>query len=242
MHAFKSRFGIPGVISVFALVFAMLGGAYAASNDSGNATASAKKTKKAKKGPRGPRGPQGPAGPAGPQGPAGEAGAPGAKGAQGAQGEKGATGAEGPQGAMGPAGAAGAAGATGPIGPEGSPWTAGGTLPSGETLTGVWGVGPVGALTFQQVPLSFPLPLTAALPAANVHYLEAGEGETTDCPGTVADPEAAAGHLCIYTQNAESLTFLAAGGFPRLFVSGTVIFFMIEENGVGFGSWAVTAP
>ncbi|HKB50891.1 MAG TPA: hypothetical protein VKC63_05620, partial [Solirubrobacterales bacterium] len=62
----RNRFGIPGVISVIALVFAMLGGAYAASdNGSGKATASAK----AKAGPRGPRGKTGPAGPAGPAGP-----------------------------------------------------------------------------------------------------------------------------------------------------------------------------
>jgi hypothetical protein len=56
----RNRFGIPGVISVIALVFAMLGGAYAASNsnDDGKATASAKK------GPRGPRGKPGPPGPA----------------------------------------------------------------------------------------------------------------------------------------------------------------------------------
>ena len=37
----RNRFGIPGVISVIALVFAMFGGAYAAtnSNDGGKATA-----------------------------------------------------------------------------------------------------------------------------------------------------------------------------------------------------------
>ena len=46
----RNRFGIPGVISVIALVFAMFGGAYAASNSSGGgkATASAKAKKDAK--------------------------------------------------------------------------------------------------------------------------------------------------------------------------------------------------
>ena len=41
----RNRFGIPGAISVIALVFAMFGGAYAASDNSGGgkATASAKK-------------------------------------------------------------------------------------------------------------------------------------------------------------------------------------------------------
>src|SRR3954453_7338957 len=48
----RNRFGIPGVISVIALVFAMFGGAYAATNggDGAKATASAKQ------GPPGPRG------------------------------------------------------------------------------------------------------------------------------------------------------------------------------------------
>jgi hypothetical protein len=94
----RNRFGIPGVISVIALVFAMLGGAYAASNgDSGKgATASAKK--KAAKGPRGPKGAKGATGAAGPAGPAGAPGAKGDVGAAGAAGEKGATGANGTDG------------------------------------------------------------------------------------------------------------------------------------------------
>ncbi len=98
----RNRFGIPGVISVIALVFAMVGGAFAANNlgDSGNgATASAKK--KAKKGPRGPRGPKGATGAAGPAGPAGAPGAKGDSGAAGAAGEKGAPGTPGTAGANG---------------------------------------------------------------------------------------------------------------------------------------------
>jgi hypothetical protein len=46
----RTRFGIPGVISVMALVFAMLGGAYAANSPSGGGKATA--SAKAKKGPR----------------------------------------------------------------------------------------------------------------------------------------------------------------------------------------------
>jgi collagen triple helix repeat protein len=95
--AFRNRFGIPGAISVIALVFAMLGGAYAASNDS----SSGKATASAKKGPRGPRGPKGPAGPAGPQGPAGPAGAKGDKGDKGDTGSAGQNGSPGAPGANG---------------------------------------------------------------------------------------------------------------------------------------------
>src|SRR5262245_60915 len=85
----RNRFGIPGVISVVALVFAMLGGAYAASNnDNGKATASAK----AKRGPKGPKGATGPTGPAGPQGPAGANGKDGSNGANGQEGTNGTNG------------------------------------------------------------------------------------------------------------------------------------------------------
>jgi hypothetical protein len=78
---FRSKFGIPGVISVMALVFAMIGGAYAASSDGGGeATASAKKGKQGKPGKRGPTGATGATGPAGPQGAAGAKGDDGANG------------------------------------------------------------------------------------------------------------------------------------------------------------------
>jgi len=46
----RNRFGIPGVISVIALVFAMFGGAYAASNSGDGPTASGKATASAKRG------------------------------------------------------------------------------------------------------------------------------------------------------------------------------------------------
>jgi len=165
----RTRFGIPGVISVIALVFAMLGGAYAASNSGGgkNATASAK----AKKGPRGPRGPQGPAGPAGPQGPAGPAGKDGANGLNGLDGEAGKNGTNGTNGKNGSS-------VENTVEPDGANCTEGGskfvvgtgtptyacngedgedgedgetgftaTLPSGETETGAWAVGGVPAVT-----------------------------------------------------------------------------------------------
>jgi hypothetical protein len=154
----RTRFGIPGVISVIALVFAMFGGAYAASNSSGGGKATASKSK-AKKGPRGPKGATGPAGPAGAQGPAGPAGAKGDAGANGANGATGATGATGLKGTTG---------AAGPTGPEGSPWTAGGTLPSGKTETGTWSISlpPAEAFFEIKVPISFPIPLKEARTSA----------------------------------------------------------------------------
>jgi hypothetical protein len=148
----RTRFGIPGVISVIALVFAMFGGAYAANNsasDGGKATASAK----AKKGPRGPKGPKGPKGDPGPAGPAGT------KGDTGAAGSNGSNGADGQSVTGTPIVAGGACG----VGVTGIKYTLGATstnvcngkngtngtngsdgtfstepLPEGETLTGIW--------------------------------------------------------------------------------------------------------
>ncbi|HWM62728.1 MAG TPA: hypothetical protein VNP96_01910 [Solirubrobacterales bacterium] len=116
--SFRNRFGIPGVISVIALVFAMFGGAYAASNSGEDQKASA--SAKAKQGPRGPRGKTGPAGPAGPQGPAG---APGAKGDTG------------PAGANGKDGTNGTNGTTGTNGTNGKTVLSGTAIPTGALGT-----------------------------------------------------------------------------------------------------------
>lgn len=108
-QALRTRFGIPGVISVMALVFAMVGGAFAANNlDSGSGSTKASASATGKPGPRGKRGKPGKAGPAGPAGPQGPAGAAGAKG---------------------DTGAAGAAAADG-ISPEGTPFTGSKTVGS----------------------------------------------------------------------------------------------------------------
>jgi len=227
MLSLRNRFGIPGVISVIALVFAMLGGAYAASNDGGGdkATASAK----AKKGPRGPKGKTGPAGPTGPVGPAGANGKDGANGVNGEEGE------QGPKGDKGDAGAsvtntefAGAEGTCteggsklvgtattyacngkkGDKGEKGDPWTVGGTLPPEETLTGAWGLGKATEGEVESgldplgnpllVPISFSIRLAAGLSESNTHYIKEGEPATTDCPGSAENPQAAAGQLCVY--------------------------------------------
>jgi hypothetical protein len=187
----RSRFGIPGVISVIALVFAMFGGAYAATDHGGKATASAK----AKRGPRGPKGATGPAGPAGP---AGAAGAKGDKGDSGAAGNNGigAT-TESFSGEVHGCKAGGvivksaspeAIVCNGKNGTNGTNGTTGftKTLPGGETETGSWAFGfflaaPSGGGSLR-VPISFAIPLAAPLtgtgctanpPAAtcHVHYI-----------------------------------------------------------------------
>ena len=250
----RNRFGIPGVISVLALFFAMLGGAYAAT-DGGNHSATASKSKSAgKKGPKGARGPQGLPGPAGPAGPAGP------------------TGPTGPQGQTGAAGAKGDPGAPGAPGEEGSPWTAGGILPSEATETGTWTLGfvsegakPTGPFSDGlRVPISFTIPLAGPLEEGQVHYInpngkenilnasiEPEEIASAECHGSAENPTADPGNLCVYTgalTNAEMFSQLIhnpAAGSP--FVgsaasAGAYLSVAISSaNAAGSGTWAVTA-
>jgi hypothetical protein len=189
----RTRFGIPGVISVIALVFAMFGGAYAASNGNGNGGGKATASAKAKKGPRGPKGSKGdtgPAGPAGPQGPAGAKGDAGANGANGAPGTPGTS----PEGTSfsGSKTVGSVTCAEGGIEYKGANTTlvcngkkgANGqtgfteTLPIGKTETGTWSVGKItdtsqypGAGTAVQSPISFAIPLEAPLDTSHVHLI-----------------------------------------------------------------------
>jgi hypothetical protein len=194
----RNRFGIPGVISVIALVFAMLGGAYAASDNaaSGDATASAK----AKKGPRGPRGPKGPAGPAGPQGPAGPAGAKGDTGAPGSNGTNGKDGTSATTASFSgkkescDEGGIEVKSASAAVlvcnGKKGVNGQTGFTefLPSGKTETGTWGDhGPAG-LAGLFAPISFTLPLETT-PELVFVPLSTSEG------GSIEDPEELAAAL-----------------------------------------------
>ena len=255
----RTRFGIPGVISVMALVFAMFGGAYAASNSSSGpkATASAK----AKKGPRGPKGPKGDTGPAGPQGPAGANGKDGASGSNGANGTSAETVAFSGEAHGCKEGGVEVKSASptayvcnGVKGTNGTNGTTGftETLPSGKTETGVWTIGPrtlesEGTLQGSiWLPISFPIPLAAD---TEVHFLPRDSEPTTECPGSFAEPIAGKGNLCIYEQTQFVGTQLTLVINPETGASnsgagkvGAVLRFQLEEELTARGVWAVTAP
>jgi hypothetical protein len=207
------RISPAGVVAVVALVFAMIGGAYAAS---GGLTGKQKKeVKKIAKSFQGK-------GPTGPAGPAGSAGAVGAKGDAGAN------------GVTGPAGPAGPEGKQGEEGPEGSPWTAGGTLPKEKTETGVWSV-TIGTSTTGTVATSFIIPLSAA---PQVVYVPAGKEEEfeEDCPGNALAPAATEGVACFYTL-ALAETASESGEIP--FPGGVFLTFNGVAGDEGIGTWAV---
>jgi Collagen triple helix repeat (20 copies) len=268
----RSRIGVSGVIAVVALVVAMAGGAYAAGKFVITSTKQIKPSVLTQlKGSQGPAGPQGPAGANGKDGAAGavgEKGAPGATGATGAAGTAGATGATGAagtagatgaSGATGAKGATGATGATGTAGTAGEPWTPNNVLPPEAMETGSWG----GFLVEEEpevwrglFPISFPIPLAAAIPTSDVSIIEVGgivppvcQNPTHSGTATVENPEAGPGELCVYeTVNPESLSLTAfqSGKFgigsPGAGVSGAVLAPGLSEFSTRlYGTWAVTA-
>jgi hypothetical protein len=270
MHYLRNRFGIPGVIAVIALVFAMLGGAYAANNSGGGKATASAKAKKGPRGPKGPKGDPGPAGPVGPQGPKGDTGAAGANGKDGAAGGQGPAG----QSVTGaPIAAGGVCGTK-----TGVKYTLGATstnvcsgedgqtgftetLPSGKTETGTWF-----AMKGLPVTLSFNIPLTEAPEFSNIHLVNMqGEeqlpfsglpiqfGTPVNCMGNVENPTAPEGMVCLYQASAgdtHPMIYPAPNAASKQFVSGVLIKLFEGENGEGgqvvvgegLGTWAVTAP
>jgi hypothetical protein len=195
----RNRFTYSNVVATLALVFAMSGGALAASKYLITSTKQIKPSVLSSlKGKAGKAGAVGPAGAVGAVGPAGAAGTVGPAGPQGPAGDNGAPGAE------------GKAGKNGANGKEGSPWTDKGTLPAGATETGVWEIGPApeGVESYAKTAISFPIPLAAPIATSNVHVFE-GTQFPTGCSGTViggpgeeavTELKAASGSFCVWVR------------------------------------------
>jgi hypothetical protein len=198
----RNQIGPAGMaVGILALTVALAGTAFAAK---GVFTKKQEKqiVKIAKKyaGKNGKDGAAGPAGPQGPTGPKGATGAPGPEGQQGKQGE------------------------------EGSPWSAGGTLPSKQSLSGHWAAGLGSGLLLTGI--SFGLPLKSDPTAVLVPSGAEEEG----CPGSVEEPTADPGTLCVYVEEAAEAVSVEAAD-----ATGAVV--KVEgATAFGVGTWAVTAP
>lgn len=241
---FRSRFGVPGAISVIALIFAMTGGAFAAKYAVTSTNQIKPSVLKALKGKPGPVGPQGSAGPLGPTGAAGKDGA--SVTASSFIGVKGTC----PNGGVEVKSTDGTAfvcnGKAGGGGQAGLP----ATLPSGKTETGAWALGTDDGPSV--VPITFNIPLAEA-PTA-LHYVNKANEEKTgfeefharqNCLGSFEAPTAPAGHVCIYTES-ENIEegfpgFVPSPPFTKLYTSGATFFFSLPAGSWAFGTWAVTA-
>lgn len=211
---FWQRFGVPGVVSVIALVLAMSGGAIAAKKYVISSTKQI--NPKVLKQLQGKTGPQGPAGLAGAGGPKGDAGPAGPAGPAGAKGDNGAAG---PAGPAGPTGAAGPQGVVGPAGPQGPPGEGG----SGSaTQTGAWVVSLPNnsSASIINTAISFPNALAAELDGAHVKTINPGGTPPAECNDgagaapSAANPEADPGYLCVYAHAFTNAAFFDLFGDP----------------------------
>lgn len=246
LRRLRVRFGVPGIIAVAALIFAMAGGAWAAQKYVITSKSQIKPSVlKQLKGEAGPGGPQGQPGANGAKGDTGSPGAPGTSVTTSAASEA----------------ECGKAGGVKVTSASGNTKVCNGTtgftktLPSGETETGTWIVGPVAAeVTTVRVPISFSIPLATNV---DVHVLPLPgtatqleiEAAEAACPGSHEEPVATAGNLCLYGFNGFGVVLVneqdpetgeieeGAGKVGVL-----MRFEVTAPGGVTRGDWAVTAP
>jgi hypothetical protein len=242
----RRRFTYANVVMTLALVFAMSGGALAAKH---YLISSVKQIN-----PKVLKQLQGKPGPAGPESKPGAPGAPGKAGLNGTNGTNGTNGAPGESVAMNAAtsteckegGVAFTVASKTEHACNGSPWTAGGTLPKGATEAGAW-VAPVIKNAFGKPEgvggISFTIPLSAKPAIAYIKEGQAGLEHASECPGTLESPKAGKGFLCVYARS-EALATLHE---TEAFAVGAQLYFQGAEisgtavTGFADGTWAVTA-
>jgi collagen triple helix repeat protein len=189
--ALKDRVGGAGlVVAVFALIAAVAGGAVAAGGLTSQQEKQVKKIAKKFAGKPGKPGAAGPAGPVGTSGPAGAKGDKGDPGSSGANGKSVVTSELEPEeGGCQEGGTELVVEGSG--NPEavcnGEPWTAGGTLPAGATLTGAWKFFSAESEAFVEQlweTISFPIPLEAPLDGDHAWVMFSSAGGGTSAEGT----------------------------------------------------------
>jgi hypothetical protein len=256
----RGRFTYANVVATLAMVFAMSGGAYAASKYLITSTKQiSPKVLKALKGKNGTNGTNGA------NGANGKDGAPGAPGTAG---EKGAPGTNGTNGANGvsvtstslPAGNEQckeggsefvAAASKKTYACNGSPWVAGGTLPKGATETGTWAVEATAAAPGELMTavVSIPIPLAAEF---NVNFVGFKEPLPSNCEGEIGKPSAISKQFCVFEGQSmivnhgglkyEKAVVTPAGPIFDIGPTGGQLVFSTTQTGrvSAEGTWAAT--
>jgi hypothetical protein len=150
----------------------------------------------------------------------------------------------GPAGKNGANGKSGANGSNGAAGTNGTNLTTQTPLASGQSESGWYAVGDGDSTTgFVGTGITFSQPLSAPIPEGKVIFNNIG-ATSASCPGF---GQAARGFVCIYTAEAEGMTFNGAFDFNINSNAADRFGFALYFNAVltkGFsdGSWTVTAP
>jgi hypothetical protein len=141
----------------------------------------------------------------------------------------------------------GANGTNGTNGKEGPPGPFGETLPSGKSETGAYSLEGDGSVV--QSGYGFPVALASA-PAA--HLIQDGGTPPAECPGTLSNPKASPGNLCVYEGTSHGGSITSRGIFNpenEKFGSASRFGFGFDLNNSttgnnvwSMGTWAVTAP
>jgi hypothetical protein len=153
-------------------------------------------------------------------------------------------GAQGPQGPQGAQGAQGIQGIQGPPGPFPDP------LGPGQTVRGSFAVTEAGAAAGNYMidGISFGFRMSAA-PTAR--YILAGAPPPAECPGTITNPQAAPGNLCVYESGRGNVS---SAGICNTETNGCTIGLTNREGAAVYafataagqayemGTWAATAP
>lgn len=114
------------------------------------------------------------------------------------------------------------------------------------TMRGEWSVFFSGGIGSQSI--SFRRPLPSAPAASQLNVIVAGGSATANCPGSVGNPQAAPGQVCVYELSRENVVSLrmwsaAAGAVDIASAFG----FSITASGgpdsaFSYGTWAASAP
>lgn len=127
----------------------------------------------------------------------------------------------------------------------------GGTVPSGTTLTGIWGCNHTSSSFACRAFVSLPLPAPEPLGDATVNFGPSiwATDDDPQCTGSEADPTAPPGKVCLYLsyrqfnqQNGLEGGVPIDGSTPGFTSRGFVVDVDVEQNGASGGVWAYTAP
>ncbi len=126
----------------------------------------------------------------------------------------------------------------------------GGVIPSGRTVTGTYGVWYAATAPNQVGFASFSFGASLAAAPSSLNFMEFGRAPSQRCPGSAADPQAAAGNLCVYEESFSNAGARCIALRPDCSYSlgqlrlGAGVWVASAALGVtrSAGTWAVTAP